>query len=131
MENDMNSLFRIVTGLSLVLALVTGAATAARAGDDIFVATAGQALVRVAQGQLMGFRDHEIYTFRGVPYAKASRFMPPQAPATWEGVRLAMNYGEICPVPEQKTVSIDEQWNAHRYLPQNEACQYQIVRAHV
>lgn len=120
----MKSLYRMVTGLSFVLTLMAGAVTAAHAGDDTFVATAGQALVRVAQGQLMGFRDHEIYTFRGVPYAKASRFMPPQVPASWAGVRLAMNYGEICPVPDQKTVSIDEQWNAHRYPPQNEACQF-------
>ncbi len=120
----MTSINRIVAGLSLVLTLAAGASTMARAGDETFVATSGQALVKVAQGQLMGFRDHEIYTFRGVPYARTSRFMPPQAPASWDGVRLAMNYGEICPVPEQKTVSIDEQWNAHRYLPQNEACQY-------
>ena len=120
----MTSINRIVAGLSLVLTLTAGASTMARAWDEAFVATSGHAVVKVVQGQLMGFRDHEIYTFRGVPYAKASRFMPPQAPATWEGVRLAMNYGEICPVPEQKTVSIDEQWNAHRYLPQNEACQY-------
>ena len=97
---------------------------AAHATDDTFIAGAGRGTVTVAQGQLMGFRDRGVYTFRGVPYAKATRFMPPQAPDSWSGVRLAMNYGEICPVPDQTTVSTDEQFNAHRYFPQNENCQF-------
>ena len=50
--------------------------------------------------------------------------MPPQSPDSWSGVRLAMNYGEICPVPDQVKVSQDEQFNAHRYFPQNENCQF-------
>lgn len=99
-------------------------AQAAHASDDTFVATSGQAVVQVAQGQLMGFHDKGIYTFRGVPYAKATRFMPPVAPDSWNGVRLAMTYGENCPIPEQTMVSIDEQFNAHRYFPQNENCQF-------
>jgi para-nitrobenzyl esterase len=101
-----------------------GAGYAASPADDTFIATGGQAVVKVAQGQLMGFRDRGIYGFHGVPYAKAARFMPPEAPDSWSGVRLAMNYGEICPVPEQTTVSLDEQFNAHRYFPQNENCQF-------
>jgi para-nitrobenzyl esterase len=111
---------------AFVLGLTLGGSLprAAHASDDSFVATAGQAVVRVAQGQLMGFRDRGVYTFRGVPYAKAARFMPPEAPDSWTGVRLAMNYGEICPVPEQTTASLDEEFNAHRYFPQNENCQF-------
>jgi para-nitrobenzyl esterase len=110
---------------ALILGLaIGGLSPAAQASDDTFVATAGQAVVRVTQGQLMGFRERGIYTFRGVPYAKAARFMPPEAPDGWSGVRLAMSYGEICPVPDQTTVSLDEQFNAHRYFPQNENCQF-------
>jgi para-nitrobenzyl esterase len=110
----------LILGLTLGGALVQNA----QASDDTFVATVGQGVVRVVQGQLMGFRDKGVYTFRGVPYAKATRFMPPESPDSWSGVRLAMNYGEICPVPDQITVSNDEQFNAHRYFPQNENCQF-------
>jgi para-nitrobenzyl esterase len=112
--------------MALIVGLALGGALpqAAHATDDTFIAGAGRGTVRVAQGQLMGFRDNGVYTFRGVPYAKATRFMPPQAPDSWNGVRLAMNYGEICPVPDQITVSNDEQFNAHRYFPQNENCQF-------
>lgn len=110
--------------MALVMALGLGGGLAIHASDDSFIATAGQATVRIAQGQLMGFRDRGIYTFRGVPYAKAARFMPPETPDSWSGVRLAMNYGENCPIPEQTTVSLDEQFNTHRYFPQNENCQF-------
>ena len=41
----------------------------------------------------MGYNDAGIYTFKGVPYAKAERFMPPQAPDSWEGVRKTLVYG--------------------------------------
>ena len=119
----MRRIKQIGAALLASLALAAGLPQAAgAAADNTFVATKGAGTVTVAQGQLMGFRDKGVYTFRGVPYAKATRFMPPQAPDSWQGVRLAMNYGEICPVPEQTMVGTDEQWNAHRYLPQNENC---------
>jgi para-nitrobenzyl esterase len=115
---------QLTMACALTMTLGAGLMQSARGSDDSFVATAGQSVVRVTQGQLMGFRDRGIHTFRGVPYAKAARFMPPQAPDAWGGVRLAMNYAEICPVPEQVKVSTDEQFNAHRYFPQNENCQF-------
>jgi para-nitrobenzyl esterase len=119
----MNAKTHWVPALILGLA-IGGLSSLTQASDDTFVATAGQAVVRVTQGQLMGFRDRGVYSFHGVPYAKAARFMPPEAPDAWSGVRLAMNFGEICPVPDQTTVSLDEQFNAHRYFPQNENCQF-------
>ena len=120
----MKSLQKWAVALAAGLTFGAGLPQASQATDDTFVAGAGRGVVRVAQGQLMGFRDRGVYTFRGVPYAKAARFMPPQPPDAWSGVRLAMNYGEICPVPEQVTVANDEQFNVHRYFPQNENCQF-------
>jgi para-nitrobenzyl esterase len=120
----MKQLNQLAIAFVLGLTLCGVLTQAAHASDDTFVASSGRGVVQVAQGQLMGFRDKGVYTFHGVPYAKAARFMPPEAPDSWSGVRLAMNYGEICPVPEQTTVSTDEQFNAHRYFPQNENCQF-------
>jgi para-nitrobenzyl esterase len=109
-----------------VVALTFGSAipAATLAQDAPFVATANKGAVTVAQGDLLGFVDNGIYTYRGVPYAKAARFMAPEAPDKWEGLRLAMNYGEICPYPTMTAVANDEQFNPHRYLPENEACQF-------
>ena len=54
-------------------------------GDDCIVATTA--------GKILGYNDAGIYTFKGVPYAKAARFMPPQDPDKWDGVRKTQVYG--------------------------------------
>ena len=98
--------------------------TVANAADATFVATAQSGQVTVEQGDLLGFVQDGIYTYRGVPYAKAARFKAPEPADKWSGVRLAMNYGEICPIPSMNAVSKDEQFNSHRYWPESETCQF-------
>ena len=43
-------------------------------------------VVETTAGNISGSIDDGIYTFRGIPYARAERFMPPQDPDAWEGV---------------------------------------------
>ena len=57
------------------------------------ITTGDDCIVNVSSGKIMGYNDASIYTFKGVPYAKAERFMPPQAPDRWEGVRKTLVYG--------------------------------------
>jgi para-nitrobenzyl esterase len=52
-------------------------------------------VVKTSQGKISGFIDEGIYTFKGIPYAKADRFMPPQRPDSWKGVRECMNFSKI------------------------------------
>lgn len=52
-------------------------------------------VVKTSQGKISGFIDEGIYTFKGIPYAKADRFMPPQQPDAWKGVRECMNFSKI------------------------------------
>lgn len=40
--------------------------------------------------------------FRGIPYARAKRFMPPTAPEAWEGVRTFDAFSPICPQVQPK-----------------------------
>jgi para-nitrobenzyl esterase len=108
--------------MSALVAL--GASAASAQSDDTFVATADRGKVTVEQGDLLGFIDRGVYTYRGVPYAQAERFAAPQPPEAWQGTRLAMNYGEICPYPTMDAVANDEQFNPHRYLPESEDCQF-------
>ena len=91
---------------------------------DQFIASASVAVVKTDAGQLQGFIRHGIYTYRGVPYAQAQRFMMPENVEPWEGIRGATNYGTICPMPSMNDVAGDELFNPHRYLPQNEHCQF-------
>ena len=113
--------------IMLLLSLAATAMVFAHADDFVdgsFFATVDNAKVTVEQGELLGFVENGIYTYHGVPYAKAARFKAPEPPEAWSGLRLAMNYGEVCPVPKMDTVATDEQFNPHRYFPENENCQY-------
>ncbi|HEY9544044.1 carboxylesterase/lipase family protein [Prevotella sp.] len=51
----------------------------------------------VEQGQIAGYQTMGVNIFKGVPYAKADRFMPPTAPDGWKGIRSCRAYGPTCP----------------------------------
>lgn len=53
--------------------------------------------VRLTNGKAQGVYEDSIYSFKGVPYAKADRFMPPEQPDVWDTVRIFDTYGNICP----------------------------------
>lgn len=63
-------------------------------GDDIAVA-------QTQYGKVRGFILRDIYQFRGIPYgastAGENRFMPPQEPESWDGIRPTVNYGPSAP----------------------------------
>lgn len=56
------------------------------AGENIAVAA-------TKNGKVRGYIDGGIFAFKGIPYAKAERFMPPQAPDKWDDVRQCTIYG--------------------------------------
>lgn len=62
-------------------------------------------IVKTTYGDISGAIDDSIFTFKGIPYAKADRFMPPQEPDAWEGVRETTEFG---PVAKQVVAWIDE-----------------------
>lgn len=88
--------------LALVLLLCGACSSADRnadgqqlfVGDDIAVA-------QTAYGKVRGYILRDIYHFKGIPYgastAGANRFLPPQEPEPWSGVRPTVNYGESAP----------------------------------
>ena len=50
-------------------------------------------VVKTTYGSVSGYTEDSIFIFKGIPYATAERFMPPQDPETWKGVRECINYG--------------------------------------
>ena len=109
----------------MVMFALACASVSVEAGDtDPFVASTSVAIVSTDSGKLQGFIQNGIYTYRGVPYAKAERFMMPEKFDTWDGIRPALTYGETCLIPPMSAVPNDELFNPHRYLPQSEHCQF-------
>lgn len=83
-------------------------------GDDIAVA-------QTQYGKVRGYILRDIYQFKGIPYgastAGENRFMPPQEPEPWSGVRPTVNYGQAAPqvigydrTPESLSGFVDH-WN--------------------
>ncbi len=71
-------------------------------------ASADIAVTSTESGKVRGYVHNSIYTYKGIPYAQADRFMPPAIPKAWEGVRSSMTYGPIAPLMDPTTTVQDE-----------------------
>ena len=65
-------------------------------------------VVQTATGKVAGYIEQGIYTYKGIPYAKAERFMAPQPVDSWEGVRSSRAYGPTAPQEARKGWASDE-----------------------
>ncbi len=52
-------------------------------------------VVKTTSGTISGSVDDGIFTFKGIPYAKAERFRPPQEPDAWEGILECNDFGPV------------------------------------
>lgn len=85
------------------------------AGKDI-------AVVSTESGKARGYVHNGTYTFKGIPYAKAARFIAPQKPDSWTGVRSSMTYGPVCPIDPTTTVNDEIEFPFHHdwgYMNEN------------
>ncbi|MCR4852279.1 MAG: carboxylesterase family protein [Prevotella sp.] len=56
--------------------------------------------VNTVYGPIEGYQDGSIFTFKGIQYAKADRFMPPEAPDKFTELRMCKLYGPQAPQTE-------------------------------
>ncbi|GAB1268598.1 carboxylesterase/lipase family protein [Aurantivibrio infirmus] len=60
-----------------------------------------KAVVETANGKIRGGISDGVHIFRGIPYGAdtsgKNRFMPPQSPPNWEGIRDTLNFGNMAP----------------------------------
>ena len=80
-----------------LLTLAITLALPAFAHADAIQAGNGIAVVQTQSGTVQGYIHRDILTYKGIPYATAARFMPPQKVANWQGEKLALTYGDVCP----------------------------------
>lgn len=67
------------------------------------------AVTTTKSGRVAGYIDNGIYIYKGIPYAKAERFMPPTAVEPWKGLRSCRAYGPTCPQGKRMGWYSDEQ----------------------
>ncbi|WP_183568704.1 carboxylesterase/lipase family protein [Mucilaginibacter sp. SP1R1] len=75
-----------------------------KSGDAI-VAGNNIAVTSTDNGQVRGYIHNGTFTYKGIPYAKAQRFMAPEKPAAWQGVRASLVYGAVCPIDPTTSVN--------------------------
>jgi para-nitrobenzyl esterase len=77
---------------------------AARCRRSKVVASDAATVVETNSGKIRGYERDGIYIFKGVPYGASTsgsrRFMPPEKPEPWTGIRNALEYGRISPQHE-------------------------------
>ncbi|MDG2954773.1 carboxylesterase family protein [Bisgaard Taxon 10/6] len=80
----------LLLSASISMATMSYAETQVQAGNNI-------AVVQTQAGKVQGYVQNGVVTYKGIPYATAERFMPPQKVANWQGEKLALTYGNVCP----------------------------------
>ena len=91
------------TILSLSAAVLLAASCSAPAvrhadnGAAPLETSAKAATVPTQSGPVAGYVDDGVFIFKGIPYAKAARFMPAEDPEPWTEVRSSRAYGPTCP----------------------------------
>jgi para-nitrobenzyl esterase len=77
-------------------------------------------MAKIETGSLQGATEYNMNVFKGIPYAAPPvgelRWRPPQPAASWTGTRDASKFGDSCPQPYLKNLSVD------LGLPGNEDC---------
>ena len=89
------------TTIALILIIISTVAAQQKPGP--ILAGKDIAVVSTKYGKVRGYIDDGIYTFKGIPYAKAERFMPPQAPDQWQDVRQCTLFGPAAMQPTRQT----------------------------
>lgn len=98
----------IITSMLMVLPLWASA--------QLFDSSTETTKAQTQYGQVAGYIESGVYTYKGIPYAQAERFMPAKEPKSWPGIRSCRHWGPVCPQGKNNGWRHDEtaffyQWN--------------------
>ena len=82
--------------INIIISALIICSTPLSAQTDSEISTSAS-IAQTESGKVSGYNDDGVHIFKGIPYAKAERFMPPAKPDAWDGVRSSRTYGPTCP----------------------------------
>jgi len=71
-------------------------------------------IVQTEKGKVRGYIHNGVFTFKGIPYGEAKRFMAPEKTLSWQGVRSSMSYGPVCPNNQTPSFNDEIEFAFHR-----------------
>lgn len=83
--------------ISLVVFLLPFVLFAQNDQDEI-IAGKDIGVIEIESGKIRGYIHNGTYVYKGIPYASAGRFMPPEKPKTWTDVKFMAHWGPVCPL---------------------------------
>ena len=99
----------IVSAILLITACGQCAQRSTQQSVPVLETSAKASTVNTVSGPVAGYIDDGVYTYKGIPYAKAERFMVPEDPEPWKEVRPCRSYGPVSPHPERMGWKDDNQ----------------------
>lgn len=83
---------------------------------QVFDSSTKATTAETTYGKVCGYIERDVYTYKGIPYAKAERFLPAVRPDAWEGIRSSRHWGPVCPQAKNNGWRGDQnaffyQWN--------------------
>lgn len=97
-----------------------------RAERPKVVLSDANAVVETVYGRVRGYTEEGIHTFKGIPYGAPPvgdlRFMPPERPKPWQGVRDSLQYGPACPQPAGRSDDLSQFFFQFSRGPFDEDC---------
>jgi len=83
---------------------------------QIFDSSTKATTAQTNYGKVSGYIERDVYTYKGIPYAQAERFMTAVPPKSWEGIRSSRHWGPVCPQAKNTGWRNDQniffyQWN--------------------
>lgn len=65
-------------------------------------ASSSTAVVSTDKGKVAGYILDGVTVYKGIPYARAERFMPAEPVEKWDGIRSCRQYGPVSPQPDRE-----------------------------
>lgn len=83
---------------------------------QVFDSSTAATTAQTTYGKVCGYIERDVYTYKGIPYAKSERFLPAVSPDSWDGIRSSRHWGPVCPQPKNNGWRSDQnaffyQWN--------------------